>query len=96
MNTVDKLPARSDAPVPDMPLPRDYEDSRNTFQRLAAWAGAVTGSLPVRQNDADAPPLFTDTAYLGPADARNIVVIASATHGVEGYAGAACQFRFLP
>jgi hypothetical protein len=33
--------------------------------------------------------------YLGRADAQSVVVIASGTHGVEGYAGAACQFRFM-
>jgi Protein of unknown function (DUF2817) len=76
-------------------LPRDYRDSRNRFLQLAAQAGAAIRSFPLEQDDAGAAPLFTDTAYLGPADAASIVVIASATHGVEGYAGAACQFAFL-
>lgn len=76
-------------------LPLDYEDSRRRFLMLAAAAGAAVRSFPLRQAGADAPPLFTDTALLGPDDARALLVIASGTHGVEGYAGAACQFHFL-
>jgi hypothetical protein len=95
MDTADDLPARSDATIPSMVLARDYENSRSVFLRLAARANAVIRSFPLRRDDAGAPALFTDTAYLGPVDAAKLVVIASATHGVEGYAGAVCQFRFL-
>ena len=77
-------------------LPATYLESRNTFIRLAQELGAECRSFPHDVAPDNAPPaLSTDTAYLGPADAAAIVVIASGTHGVEGYAGAACQFRFM-
>lgn len=38
--------------------------------------------------------LTTDAVYIGDPDASNLVVLISATHGVEGYCGSAIQ-RFL-
>lgn len=35
--------------------------------------------------------LFTDIVWLGPHDAPNLLVLISATHGAEGFAGAAIQ-----
>src|SRR3569833_2957798 len=78
-----------------MTLPHDYEDSRRRFLALGAAAGAAMLSFPAQQDRIGAPPLFTDTALLDAESADTLVVIASGTHGVEGYAGAACQFRFL-
>src|SRR3569833_2551552 len=78
-----------------MTLPHDYEDSRRRFLALGAAAGAAMLSFPAPQDRIGAPPLFTDTALLDAESADPLVVIASGTHGVEGYAGAACQFRFL-
>jgi len=78
-----------------MTLPHDYEDSRRRFLALGAAAGAAMLSFPAPQDRIGAPPLFTDTALLDAESADTLVVIASGTHGVEGYAGAACQFRFL-
>src|SRR3569833_1602780 len=78
-----------------MTLPHDYEDSRRRFLALGAAAGAAMLSFPAPQDRIGAPPLFTDTALLDAESAATLVVIASGTHGVEGYAGAACQFRFL-
>src|SRR3569623_13131 len=76
-------------------LPRDYEDSRRRFLKLATAAGASIRSFPLRNAKADALPLFTDNAQLAPENTQTLIVIASGTHGVEGYAGAVCQFRFL-
>jgi hypothetical protein len=74
-------------------LPSGYIESRNTFCALATKLGA---ELQVySHDDGAASGLFTDIARFGPADAGTIVVIASGTHGVEGYAGAACQQRFM-
>lgn len=39
--------------------------------------------------------LFTDVAYFGPAEAKKMLVLVSATHGVEGYCGSAGQLLFL-
>lgn len=76
-------------------LPRDYLESRTTFTRLARQLQARCSSLSLSLPTGDNPKLTVDTAYLGPTDAPNLVVIASGTHGVEGYAGAACQFNFM-
>ncbi len=76
-------------------LPTGYLESRATFHQLAQQLNAVTGSVacgPDRHSDI---ALTIDTAYLGAQDAPYLIVIASGTHGVEGYAGAACQFQFM-
>lgn len=39
--------------------------------------------------------LFTDVAYFGPTNAERLLVLISATHGVEGYTGSAAQLIFL-
>src|SRR3569832_2796939 len=78
-----------------MTLPHDYEDSRRRFLALGAAAGAAMLSFPAPQDRIGAPPLFTDTALLDAESAATLVVIASGTHGEEGYAGAACLFCFL-
>lgn len=79
--------------LPELTLPSGYLDSRRRFRELAAQLGASTRAY-VHADD-HAPPLSTDVAYLGPHQAPALVVLASGTHGVEGYAGAACQFRFM-
>lgn len=42
-----------------------------------------------------AEPLSIDVAFLGPRDARGVLVVVSATHGVEGFAGSAVQLDLL-
>jgi hypothetical protein len=39
--------------------------------------------------------LFTDAAYFGVPDAKRLLIVISATHGVEGYCGSAGQLLFL-
>jgi hypothetical protein len=39
--------------------------------------------------------LATDAAWFGPTDARRVMVLTSATHGVEGFCGSACQLDWL-
>lgn len=39
--------------------------------------------------------LYTDTLWLGPSDASKTLVLISATHGVEGFAGSAIQIDLL-
>ncbi|WP_031435195.1 DUF2817 domain-containing protein [Methylomarinum vadi] len=40
-------------------------------------------------------PLATDAYWLGPEQAANVLVVISATHGVEGFCGAAAQAQWL-
>lgn len=77
-----------------MKLPSNYCESRQTFRTLAARLGAKVRSF-VCDGENDGTELTTDVAYLGLEAAPTLVIIASGTHGVEGYAGAVCQFRFM-
>jgi hypothetical protein len=68
-----------------------YGEARSRF--LEAAPGARRYPSPV-----DGPAgetLSTDAAWIGPPDARIVLVTISATHGVEGYCGSACQLDFL-
>jgi hypothetical protein len=76
-------------------LPRTYLESRATFHQLAQSLNARTSSIPYAPEMPHEAELSVDTAYLGRDNAPMLIVIASGTHGVEGYAGAACQFRFM-
>ncbi|HYD79421.1 MAG TPA: DUF2817 domain-containing protein [Paucimonas sp.] len=77
-----------------MALPADYPESRAIFLEHARRLGVEARSFFHADDDSGAR-LSTDVAVFGPGDARAAVFIASGTHGVEGYAGAACQFRFM-
>lgn len=78
-----------------MALPSGYLQSRARFQALGERIGAPERCFVHADAAGEGAGWSTDTLYLGPPDAPTLVVIASGTHGVEGYAGAACQFRFL-
>ncbi|SNS53109.1 Protein of unknown function [Noviherbaspirillum humi] len=71
-------------------LPSGYHASRAAFRAKAMQAG---GRL--RTFEHGAAGLHTDTAWFGKDAAASVLVIASGTHGVEGYAGAACQLHFI-
>jgi hypothetical protein len=72
----------------------DYAGARERF--LAA--SASHGELQHHANSNKGPngePLFTDTAWFGPRDARRVLVLVSATHGVEGFCGSGAQLDLL-
>ncbi|MEC4722584.1 DUF2817 domain-containing protein [Noviherbaspirillum sp. CPCC 100848] len=85
-------------PIDDSPrLPASYAESRAHFLAMATRLGAEVTSYPhrpVKGGYRDAA-LSTDCAYFGPANAGRLIVIASGTHGIEGYAGAACQLHWM-
>lgn len=68
-----------------------YLEARQKFLAAAPTSRAYPCSLSGPAGEA----LFTDAAYYGPADAKNLLVLVSATHGVEGYCGSAGQLVFL-
>jgi hypothetical protein len=69
----------------------DYTDARARFLAAARAAGATltTWQHPLRGPAKER--LFTDLAWVGPADAARVFVTMSATHGVEGFCGSGCQ-----
>ncbi|TNF04154.1 MAG: DUF2817 domain-containing protein [Gammaproteobacteria bacterium] len=74
-------------------FPRDYQ------QACDLWQEAVH-RLPVThfQNNFTldhAQGLVCQTAWIGPDNARNVLVLISGTHGVEGYAGTAVELDCL-
>ncbi|EIJ35321.1 DUF2817 domain-containing protein [Thiothrix nivea] len=77
--------------------PVDYAQARANF--LAALQQQV---CPLAHEAIQHPAvgvhgeaLFTDIAWLGDANAANVLVLVSATHGVEGFAGSAVQHDTL-
>lgn len=78
-----------------MKLSPDYPAARAAFLAAASSQSAAIDSFahPLR-GPAD-EELFVDVAALGPADAEHVVLVVSATHGVEGYCGSALQTEWL-
>jgi hypothetical protein len=68
-----------------------YEEARTKFVAAAPNVRSYRCSTPGPRGEA----LFTDAAYFGPPDAKQLLVLVSATHGVEGYCGSAGQLLFL-
>ena len=73
-----------------------YQQARNKFllacenHQLDVWNyqnHAMKG--------ADGEVLYTDIAVIGDTGARNVLIISSGTHGVEGYCGSALQLYAL-
>ena len=73
----------------------DYFAARELFRETSARAGLA---LESHENPAPGPrgePLTTDTVLVGRADAPQLAVFISGTHGVETLCGSACQSGFL-
>jgi hypothetical protein len=79
-----------------MLFPADYADARARFCNLAVKAGF---SLETYEHPSQSGPkgetLACDVARLGPIDARQLILISSGTHGVEGFCGSGCQAALL-
>lgn len=73
-----------------------YAEARAKFCGAAAGAG---GALRSWHNPHARGPsgeaLYLDTARFGPADAANMLVLISSTHGVEGHCGSGAQIAWL-
>lgn len=75
-------------------FPADYSHAREELRLLAQRSPQVQDVLAFSVDGAtgaDDEPLSTEIIWLGPRSARNVVVLISATHGVEGFVGAAVQ-----
>lgn len=74
----------------------DYRAARTAFLRAAQDGGVETGSHRLDIGKCPAGrSLYTDVAHIGPTDAPALLVLISATHGVEGFCGSGCQVAFL-
>lgn len=75
----------------------DYESARGAFL-AAVPVGMPTNARLGFRHPGQGPGgarLVTDTLWLGDPRARSVLVLISATHGVEGFAGSAIQCDFL-
>lgn len=77
-------------------FPDSYTHARRQFRDAASMHGLSIEShvLPGHTGVAG-EELATDVLRMGPQDAARLLVITSATHGVEGYCGAGCQVALL-
>ena len=76
-------------------LSSTYAEARAAFLAAASEAGARLTEFPHDLKGPDGGDLAIDVAEFGPADAESVLVVVSATHGVEGFAGSALQLRWL-
>ncbi len=81
--------------IPDAYFAADYAQARGKFLAAAGSANAALLQYPHPLKGPGGEDLATDIAWLGPRDARRVVVVGSATHGVEGYCGSGCQTGIL-
>ena len=67
-----------------------YAEARTKFCSAAATAGgAIRSWFNPHAQGPNGERLFLDTARFGPADAPNMLVLISSTHGVEGHSARA-------
>jgi hypothetical protein len=73
----------------------DYAAARRGFLGIAARYGAPVRSYANPLKGPTGEELATDTIWLGPKDATRVMVLTSATHGIEGFCGSGCQIDWL-
>ncbi len=73
----------------------DYAAARAKFLAAARDAVAVLHSYRNPLRGPNNEELATDVAWFGPAKARKVLVLQSATHGVEGFTGSGAILDFL-
>src|ERR1700754_527644 len=71
-------------------------EARAKFCAAAATAGgAIRSWFNPHAQGPNGEGLFLDTARFGPANAPNMLVLISSTHGVEGHCGSGAQIAWL-
>ena len=73
----------------------DYVEARAKFLSAAIEVGAVAERFALDKPGPKGEELSTDVAWLGPREARHVLVTISGTHGVEGFFGSATQIEWL-
>ncbi len=74
---------------------QSYREAREKFLAAASAAGLAVQSHTHPLKGVDAEELATDVAREGPADAKSLLIISSACHGVEGFCGSGVQVALL-
>lgn len=76
-------------------FPADYATSAARFRSVAADFGGASRRYDNPNRGPRGEELATDTAWFGPRDAERVLVLVSATHGVEGFCGAGAQVDWM-
>lgn len=74
---------------------RDYADARTKFLAAVRLLGGRHRAYVNPNRGPGGEELATDTAWLGPERAEKVLVLVSATHGVEGFCGSGAQVDWL-
>lgn len=77
------------------PFSASYAMARHRFLEAARARLGEVQSFAIDAPGSEDEALSLDAAIIRPADARALLVITSATHGVEGYCGSGCQLALL-
>ncbi|MGE0253368.1 MAG: M14 family metallopeptidase [Alphaproteobacteria bacterium] len=80
---------------PEVHFAASYADARAKFLAAALDAGAAVRRLIHPERGPAGETLAIDVARLGPATARRVLVVVSATHGAEGFCGSGFQTGLL-
>jgi hypothetical protein len=72
-----------------------YAEARDKFLAAAGVAGLAVQSHPHPLPGRDGEALAMDVARFGAADAKSVLIISSACHGVEGFCGSGAQNALL-
>ena len=72
-----------------------YDEARRKFLNAGDDIGLTPKSYANPLTGPNGGTLATDCLWIGPEDAEKVLVMISATHGVEGFCGSACQIDWL-
>ena len=81
--------------MPASPFSATYAEARAKFLEAATAAGAQLSAWVHPERGPDGGELATDVAWIGPTDAAAVLMLVSATHGVEGHCGSGAQIDWL-
>ena len=73
----------------------NYAQARERFLKLVRKHGAAVRSYVEPGEGPNGEELATDAVWFGDPAAKAVMVMTSATHGVEGFCGSAAQLDFL-
>ena len=73
----------------------DYQEARKKFLEAAQAVGASIESFQNPHSCPQGKALYIDVAAIGLKSAKDILVLGSGTHGVEGFAGSGIQTGLL-